>query len=1032
MTPRLFLDSAKLNEIRTAITNTPGSHHQRAFEAIKARVDQNDWRVYDEYATDGNWNYARAWLAREASFVYQITGDRSYAQIAYNALYDIHNDPDPDQRIPDNGYGLSRAATGMGFALAYDWAASGWTTSQQNYVRQKILTSLDAWPSYWHPNFASPYGSNWVAVSRAAELVMMLSVEEEVKRADRFRDLKFWLGEHIEIAYGDTGFTQEGQGYLAYAGGFLMPAIYALRSIGDTELENVFNQVSFEQLPLYTGVFDAEQTSLQFGVGWIGFDPEGWSSFLLDTAYPNSQPYYQYFYDRYRGLANPASDDAKFDHRRGGTVWSVIYYPTDTRGIDPTGILPVAIQDTEKGSYLFRNRWKDSNDILISLMGDFTHHPRSWDSSEAFSLGLHAYDTHYFGGPTRENDSQYYSKLIVDGQVGHQTLTGAPEFFEARSTGGYVIVDGGSAYESLGIDEAKRHMLVDFSGNAGSAIISTLDRLADVESHIYTWQVNLGTYLDDGGITVTAGQEGRIKTFLLEGNNDSYLKGWILNPSNATVIPGDPLQIETRDSNMDIWVVMVVGTGVPLTADVTGFGLNSELRLGNARVFFDSQINQIVTEIIPNPGPDTSIIAFSEANYQEVEGSHPHQKPQNRTIAQLIRTGDTSQRATVEVSLDSSPGTATANSDYINKFSFLVGFAPGQTIKNIRLPIYRDNLFEDDETIRLKITNPQGDDVVLGEQTTATYTIINDDFDYSTLNLSIEDLTFVEGSALKASVKVSLSEAAPSLLLIPYQTTNDSAVANEDYKAQTGKVTFKPGEQTQVISILIPNNNQSEIDKQFTINLGVPNQPINITDSQGIVTITDTLVADDQTLILPPQVENLRLEGNANLDGIGNRLNNQITGNRGNNFLQGDAGNDLITGDRGNDILVGNAGDDLLTGDAGRDQFRFETGKSFKRHHLGIDTITDFSDGDRIVLSKTTFNTLDSILGNGFSDLNDFAIVASDAEVANSNAMIVFSKESSTLFYNSNREFPGLGIGSAFAILPGVANLRSDQFIIDV
>ncbi|NJR71543.1 MAG: hypothetical protein HC771_25255 [Synechococcales cyanobacterium CRU_2_2] len=51
---------------------------------MQARVDQNDWRVYDENLSDGNINYARSWLAREASLMYRLTDDPAYAQMAYD------------------------------------------------------------------------------------------------------------------------------------------------------------------------------------------------------------------------------------------------------------------------------------------------------------------------------------------------------------------------------------------------------------------------------------------------------------------------------------------------------------------------------------------------------------------------------------------------------------------------------------------------------------------------------------------------------------------------------------------------------------------------------------------------------------------------------------------------------------------------------------------------------------------------------------------------------------------------------------
>lgn len=152
--PRLFLDSTRIQQLKSAIL-VPGSHHHLAVEAMKARVEQNDWRVYDENPTDGNWNYARSELAREAAFLYLLTDNSNYAQIAFNALYEIHNNPDPDNRLPESGYGLSRAAVGRNFAIAYDWAYNGLTQEQRNYIKDKIDLALDAWPSYSHPNLSN-------------------------------------------------------------------------------------------------------------------------------------------------------------------------------------------------------------------------------------------------------------------------------------------------------------------------------------------------------------------------------------------------------------------------------------------------------------------------------------------------------------------------------------------------------------------------------------------------------------------------------------------------------------------------------------------------------------------------------------------------------------------------------------------------------------------------------------------------------------------------------------------------------------
>jgi trimeric autotransporter adhesin len=57
-------------------------------------------------------------------------------------------------------------------------------------------------------------------------------------------------------------------------------------------------------------------------------------------------------------------------------------------------------------------------------------------------------------------------------------------------------------------------------------------------------------------------------------------------------------------------------------------------------------------------------------------------------------------------------------------------------------------------------------------------------------------------------------------------------------------------------------------------------------------------------------VENLVLQGGADLQGYGNSLNNLIQGNAGNNLLDGDAGVDVMRGGAGNDVyFVDDAGD---------------------------------------------------------------------------------------------------------------------------
>src|SRR5262245_55072642 len=77
---------------------------------------------------------------------------------------------------------------------------------------------------------------------------------------------------------------------------------------------------------------------------------------------------------------------------------------------------------------------------------------------------------------------------------------------------------------------------------------------------------------------------------------------------------------------------------------------------------------------------------------------------------------------------------------------------------------------------------------------------------------------------------------------------------------------------------------------------------------------------------LSADVENLILQGGANLQGYGNDLVNTLIGNTGNNLLDGRGGADAMTGGAGNDTyFVDNAGDTVTENAAEGDDRVFST-----------------------------------------------------------------------------------------------------------
>ncbi|WP_294608328.1 Ig-like domain-containing protein [uncultured Roseovarius sp.] len=70
---------------------------------------------------------------------------------------------------------------------------------------------------------------------------------------------------------------------------------------------------------------------------------------------------------------------------------------------------------------------------------------------------------------------------------------------------------------------------------------------------------------------------------------------------------------------------------------------------------------------------------------------------------------------------------------------------------------------------------------------------------------------------------------------------------------------------------------------------------------------------------LDDNVEFLTLEGDGDLSGTGNDLDNVIAGNSGANFLDGRAGDDQLSGGIGDDSLIGGSGADFIDGGDGFD-----------------------------------------------------------------------------------------------------------------
>jgi hypothetical protein len=129
-----------------------------------------------------------------------------------------------------------------------------------------------------------------------------------------------------------------------------------------------------------------------------------------------------------------ASDDALVTPWKA--VLAFVNWPVGVEPMNPTGILPNAVEDRVHGYYCFRNRWMDADDIVVTAL-----------------LGY---------GPKGDYKPKF-GPVVVWGlgkryEFGNFTAARPPEWFPGR--------DGSGA-----IAAGAKHLAVDFSGTSGAPLV---------------------------------------------------------------------------------------------------------------------------------------------------------------------------------------------------------------------------------------------------------------------------------------------------------------------------------------------------------------------------------------------------------------------------------------------------------------------------------------------------------------------------------------------------------------------------------
>ncbi len=196
--------------------------------------------------------------------------------------------------------------------------------------------------------------------------------------------------------------------------------------------------------------------------------------------------------------------------------------------------------------------------------------------------------------------------------------------------------------------------------------------------------------------------------------------------------------------------------------------------------------------------------------------------------------------ATVSVSYATSPGTASAGSDYQHVAASLA-WAPGtNATKTVWVPVAGDRVAESDETYTLdlaapvaaSLADPQG----LG-------TILNDDVP----GLSVNDARVVEPKSGQRSLAftISLAPASPSATVtVDWTAVGVTATPGDDFTPASGTASFPPSATTSVVTVDVLPDVLAEGQETLRIDLANPSGA-GIASASGEGTIVDPQVGGD-------------------------------------------------------------------------------------------------------------------------------------------------------------------------------------------
>ena len=363
------------------------------------------------------------------------------------------------------------------------------------------------------------------------------------------------------------------------------------------------------------------------------------------------------------------------------------------------------------------------------------------------------------------------------------------------------------------------------STNAFVADATGVGGITDDEPHlsidygpIYVTEGNTGTTHAEFTVRLSAAYDEPVSVNFstAEGDTDWWYWGWYDEPSVAT--SGTDFQAASNT------LTFAPGETIK-TIPITIYGD----RLAELDEYFSVNLSHSTIGTIDSPHAVGIIV--NDEPYASINSATLTEGNTGTTAMTFTVTLSAASDAAVTVNYATADGTAVAGSDYQAKTG-TVTFGIGETSKTITVLVNGDRLGESDEFFYIHLTGAAGAHF---ENGTGYGTIFDNE-----PRLSINSVSVTEGNSGSKlmTFTVTLSAAYDQAVTVNFATHDSSAtVADNDYVAKSGTLTFAPGETTKTFTVTIKGDKKKESNEYFYVLLSGVSSNATISEAYGWGTI---------------------------------------------------------------------------------------------------------------------------------------------------------------------------------------------------